>query len=180
LIVKASWIGLSATSICIVEQLGLAMMPLCESSAAGFTSGTTSGIAGSIRHALELSMTMAPSLAAIGASTRLASALRREERHIDAYEGAFPGYTDFHVLAAERDGLAFVRGNVERDELGHGIASLFERLDHLRAYGAHRADDGNPIVLQPGLLFTVRYQRSESSAVFKRATPRAHSSVEHE
>ena len=45
---------------CIVEQLGLAMMPGCPSRSSGLTWLTTSGIEGSIRHALELSMTVAP------------------------------------------------------------------------------------------------------------------------
>jgi len=50
------------------------MMPLWASTASGFTSGTTRGTPGSILHAEELSTTMAPSDAAMGASTRLASA----------------------------------------------------------------------------------------------------------
>ena len=52
----------------IVEQFGLAMMPLCVSISSGFTSGTTKGTSGSIRNALELSMTMAPRFAASGAN----------------------------------------------------------------------------------------------------------------
>ena len=53
----ASCSGLRATTIWMVEQLGLAMMPLGRCAAASrFTSGTTSGTAGSMRHALELSV----------------------------------------------------------------------------------------------------------------------------
>src|SRR5436309_11846659 len=59
----------------MVEQLGLATMPLgmCLRASA-FTSGTTSGTSGSMRHALELSTTMAPALAAIGLLSRLTEA----------------------------------------------------------------------------------------------------------
>ena len=71
----ASCSGLSATTIWMVEQLGLAMMPLGRFAAASmFTSGTTSGTSGSIRHALELSITTAPRAAAAGASSREAEA----------------------------------------------------------------------------------------------------------
>src|SRR5262249_16908570 len=56
----------------MVEQFGLATMPLgIFFKASAFTSGTTSGTSGSMRHALELSMTMAPALAAIGLDSRL-------------------------------------------------------------------------------------------------------------
>ena len=59
-IFAASWRGLSATTIWMVEQLGFAMMPLCFQMSCGLTSGTTRGVAGSIRQALELSTTIAP------------------------------------------------------------------------------------------------------------------------
>ena len=52
----------------IVVQFGLAMMPLRASrTASGLTSDTTSGTSGSIRHAEELSMTIAPAAANRGA-----------------------------------------------------------------------------------------------------------------
>ena len=66
----ASWIGLSATISCIVEQFGLAMMPLWASSASGLTSETTSGISGSRRKADELSTTTQPAAAKRGAQAR--------------------------------------------------------------------------------------------------------------
>src|SRR5215210_1432781 len=67
--------GLRTTTIWIVEQFGLATMPLgIDRSASAFTSGTTSGTSGSMRHALELSMTIAPALAAIGLDSRLTDA----------------------------------------------------------------------------------------------------------
>ena len=66
----ASCSGLSATTIWIVEQLGLAMIPLFQAMSWGLTSGTTSGTSGSIRKALELSTTTAPAAAAIGLHSR--------------------------------------------------------------------------------------------------------------
>src|SRR5437763_679040 len=56
----------------MATQFGFATIPfltLCNSWA--FTSGTTSGQSGSIRHADELSTTMAPALAAIGLNSLL-------------------------------------------------------------------------------------------------------------
>ena len=55
----------------MVEQLGLAMIPLFHLISSGLTSGTTSGTSGSIRQALELSITMQPLDAAIGANFKL-------------------------------------------------------------------------------------------------------------
>ena len=54
---------------CIVEQLGLAMIPSCHARSSGLTWDTTSGTSGSIRQALELSTTTQPRLAASGASS---------------------------------------------------------------------------------------------------------------
>ena len=59
--------GFSATTSWMVEQLGLEMMPRWPSAASGFTSGTTSGTCGSIRKALDLSITMQPRFTASGA-----------------------------------------------------------------------------------------------------------------
>ena len=56
----ASCSGLSATTICMVEQFGLAMIPRWASSASGLTSDTTSGTSSCIRQREELSTTTAP------------------------------------------------------------------------------------------------------------------------
>src|SRR4051812_14376163 len=55
----------------MVEQLGLATMPLCSSSASGLTSATTSGTVSSIRQRDELSTTTAPAAAKRGAHSPL-------------------------------------------------------------------------------------------------------------
>src|SRR5665647_3874017 len=51
--------GLSATTIWMVEQLGVAVMPVCDARCAALTSGTTSGTPGSMRNTLDLSIAVA-------------------------------------------------------------------------------------------------------------------------
>ena len=63
----SSWSGLSATTICMVEQLGLATMPRWASRSCGLTSETTRGTSGSMRQRDEWSMTTAPASAKRGA-----------------------------------------------------------------------------------------------------------------
>ncbi len=59
----------------MVVQFGLATIPLgMRSSSWALTSGTTSGQSGSIRHALELSITMAPAWATFDPNSREAPA----------------------------------------------------------------------------------------------------------
>ncbi len=59
----------------MVVQLGFAMMPLrALAISPGFTSLTTSGTSGSMRHADELSMTITPAAANLGARTLLPAA----------------------------------------------------------------------------------------------------------
>src|SRR3954468_21494694 len=66
----ASWSGLSATVIWIVEQFGTATTPSCSCARRPFTSGTTSGTFGSMRQADDLSIATAPPLTAWGTSSR--------------------------------------------------------------------------------------------------------------
>ena len=62
--------GLSAITIWMVEQFGLAtMLRLHDRSARALTSGTTSGTSGSMRKCDVLSITTQPALAARGAWT---------------------------------------------------------------------------------------------------------------
>ena len=67
--------GFNTTTSWMVLQLGFAMIRRppgfkASSTSRGFTSGTTSGQSGSMRKALELSMTTAPARAAWGANSR--------------------------------------------------------------------------------------------------------------
>ena len=69
----------------MVVQFGLATMPLgIDASAAALTSGTTRGTSGSMRHADELSMTMAPAAANLGASSRRGRGPAGEQGEIQA------------------------------------------------------------------------------------------------
>ena len=73
--------GFNTGIAAMVVQLGFATIPLgIVSNAWGLTSGTTSGTSGSMRHADELSMTIAPA----AASTRRQHLGRRRARRRDA------------------------------------------------------------------------------------------------
>src|SRR4051812_37594368 len=67
----SSWMGLRATTICMVEQLGLATMPPWPSTASGLTSATTSGTSSCMRKWLVLSTTTAPAATSFGAHSAL-------------------------------------------------------------------------------------------------------------
>src|SRR5262249_6802873 len=64
---RASCSGLSGITVTIVVQLGQARMPRWCRAARALISGTTSGTSGSIRNALDLSITVAPALTIINA-----------------------------------------------------------------------------------------------------------------
>jgi hypothetical protein len=63
--------GSNAISMMIVEQFGLAIIPLCEAIASGLISGMTNGTSGFMRNADELSMTTVPACTAQGANCLL-------------------------------------------------------------------------------------------------------------
>ncbi len=67
----ASRIGFSATTICMVEQFGLAIRPRWASAASGLTSLTTSGTSSCMRQKLVLSTTTAPAATSRGAHSEL-------------------------------------------------------------------------------------------------------------
>ena len=136
-----SWSGLSATTIWMVEQFGLAMMPLCQARSCGFTSGTTSGQAGSIRHAELLSMTTAPCRTAFGARSRLASPPAEKIAMSMPAKFASVASRQAHGPAGEGHGRARDLRHVERPQLVHREPTLLERPDHLGADHAGRADD---------------------------------------
>ena len=56
-------------SVIAVVQFGFAMMPRWFFTSAALISGTTSGTVGSMRNALELSITTQPAFAAMGANS---------------------------------------------------------------------------------------------------------------
>ena len=141
----ASWSGLSATTICMVEQLGLATMPRCAASASGLTSGTTSGTCSCIRqkrrvvdhHGAGLGEARRPLLA--GAPTA-----GGEERDVEALASASLGQlrrcssssppVDPAARPSARTRTAPPRGR-ER--------ALPQHAEHRRAHGAGGAHDGD-------------------------------------
>ncbi len=78
---------MSGGTSCIVEQLGFAMMPSCQARSSGLTWDTTSGTAGSIRQALELSMTAAAARGRLGRELLRGPGAGAEQRDVDALEG---------------------------------------------------------------------------------------------
>ena len=64
---ESSFRAWMATREMIVEQLGLAMIPLCFCASSGLISGTTNGTLSSRRKALELSTNTAPAALMCGA-----------------------------------------------------------------------------------------------------------------
>ena len=62
--------GFNTTTIWIVLQLGLAMILSAAVSTSAFTSGTTSFLLASMRQALELSTTVIPASANLGAHSK--------------------------------------------------------------------------------------------------------------
>src|SRR5215467_13768980 len=67
----ALWIGHTATEGMAAVQLGLAITPLWRVRSPPLTSGTTSGVLGSMRKADELSTTTQPAALAAGTNSRL-------------------------------------------------------------------------------------------------------------
>ena len=128
---------------CIVEQFGLAMIPSWPSRSSGLTCDTTSGIAGSIRQADELSITVAPRATAAGASSRDTSAPAEKQRDVDAVERVRDGLADLERAPIDRDGPAGRPPGGEQAQLIDRELPLVEDLDHRPSDGAGGADDGD-------------------------------------
>src|SRR5690606_17465280 len=98
----SSWSGFRTGIAAMVVQFGLAMIPLGSSSMSpALTSETTSGTSGSLRQALELSMTVAPAAATLGAYSLLEepplenSAMSRPEKSAVAVSSTVTSWS-FH------------------------------------------------------------------------------------
>src|SRR3954470_16569611 len=94
--------GQTGTFMMIVEQLGLAIRPLCLWICSGFTSGTTSGTPSFMRKALVLSTTNAPARTAGGADSSPAPPPRLHggRRELLADRPARGKERDLHALEA--------------------------------------------------------------------------------
>jgi hypothetical protein len=133
--------AISTGTSCMVEQLGLAMMPSCHSPSSGFTWLTMSGTAGSIRHALELSMTVAPRAAASGASSLETSAAGREEGDVDAFERFGRRLAHRQSPPVGADGRTGRSAGGEQSKLPDREMPLGQDLDHRPPDDAGGADD---------------------------------------
>ena len=71
----------------MVEQLGLAIMPLCHFTSSGFTSGTTNGTCSSILKAELLSIAVTPLDAAIGTNFSLIDPPAAKKAMSISYQG---------------------------------------------------------------------------------------------
>ena len=146
----SSWSGFSATTICMVEQLGLAMIPRWASSASGLTSLTTSGTSSCMRQREELSITVAPACANLGAhspeveppaenSARSKPWIDSSSRPVDDEIGAVPPTPSASGPTERSDANATIsRAGNPRSR---------SSSQHQRADLAGGADDGDPIAV---------------------------------
>ncbi len=119
----------------IVEQLGLAMIPLGWSAAvSGLTSGTTSGTSGSIRQAEELSITIAPARGELRSPTPARRLTGGEDRDVEARDvGAVHQGPDGLGGPVELAPGAALRG--ERDDGARREPALAQDREHGLAHG---------------------------------------------
>src|SRR6476469_7808945 len=139
--------GLRTGIAAIVVQFGLAMMPrpaaITPSIASGLTSETTSGIAGSLRKALELSTTMTPASTNFGTSAREVEPARVGGLGVlddDALETTGPREGQHRARGPGRGEEADLldRELPLLEDLAHGDADLTGRADHAEPDGPHR------------------------------------------
>ena len=123
--------GFSTGMAAMVVQLGLATIPFgMASSVWGLTSATTSGTSGSMRHAEELSMTIAPAAAKRGASSRDDGAPDGEEGQLEAGQVRGGGVLHRHLAALPREGPAGRAGRGEEPDLVDGEGPLLQERPH--------------------------------------------------
>src|SRR5688500_18318673 len=106
----------------IVEQLGLAIRPLCLKISCGFTSGTTSGMPSFIRNALVLSTTIAPAATAAGANSLLIDPPALKNAILTSLNESFVSSSTVYVLPmnstvlpaerADASSFRFLMGNL--------------------------------------------------------------------
>ena len=123
--------GLSTGIAAIVVQLGLAMMPLGGSIASsGLTSETTSGTSGSIRQAEELSITIAPAAATLGAVASEA-VLPLENRAMSSpAKSAVAVSSTVISLSLNGSDVPAERAEREEPDVGHVGNALRDQLSH--------------------------------------------------
>ena len=124
----ASRSAMSSGTSCIVEQLGLAMMPSCIAASLGLTSATTSGMPGSMRHCEELSMTTAPRAAASGARTAETAPPAEKSAISTPSNASGAGLDDRPIVRPPKVDAPAVGARGQRAQLADGEAALVEDL----------------------------------------------------
>jgi hypothetical protein len=137
--------GASATISCMVEQLGLAMIPRGRwRTISGLTSLTTSGTSSSPRKAEELSITTAPAAANLGAYSRDTSPPAENRRDVDPGRVERGEVADHQLVVAELHALARRTPSLaSATSSPTGNAALGQDRQHRladRAGGAHDRD----------------------------------------
>ena len=112
-------------------------------SASALTSGTTSGTSGSMRQALELSMTMAPAFAAIGLVSRLTDAGVLDRTMSTPANASGRIGSTVYVLPLNVDGFAGAALGGEELDGAEGERVLDQHLPHDFADRTGRADHRN-------------------------------------
>ena len=158
--------GLSTGMAAMVVQFGLATMPLGRSASAwGFTSDTTSGTSGSMRHADELSITTAPAAAKRGARAREPVAPAENRAMSRPAESAVAASSTDDLGALPRQRAPGRAGRGEVAQLVDGEGALVEHAAHDPADltgGTDDADAHGPRL--PAAPPALRLPRRHSSA----------------
>ena len=110
----------------MVEQFGLAMIPLWVLMASGLISGITRGTSGSIRKADELSTTTAPASTAAGANSFAPPPTGAEQRDLDALETVLRQFLNRIFLTLEGDLLTLGAAAGKHLERAEREVTLFE------------------------------------------------------
>ena len=118
-------------------------MPSWAAASSGLTWLTTSGTPGSIRQALELSITVAPRATAAGASDSRDRRAGREQGDVDPVERVRDGLDDIVGAAGDRHGRTGRATGGHQAQLADREAPFAQDLDHRPTDDAGGADDGD-------------------------------------
>lgn len=128
--------GLSATTIRMVVQLGLPIMRRGALNASSpLTSGTTSGTSSSMRKALELSIIRVPCLVMVSANSREVDAPAEVKAMSMLRKSSLCGVPLQHIPAPERVGASGASRGAEKGEVVNGKVCLVEHAQQFLTYG---------------------------------------------
>ena len=145
--------GHTGTFMMMVQQFGLAMMPLCLAMSSGFTSGTTSGTPSCIRKYEVLSTTTAPAFTAEGANSLLILPPAEASTSWMPLKESWVSSSTLIVLPRKVSDLPADRAEASRRSSSTGNFRSFQDLEEL---GAHRAGGTHDRDLDSHVPFLVR------------------------